>query len=499
MNKLSVRQSFGINSNVNNCVSFSDDHQIVYISGNQLVALNTDTKEQSFISLGNIVNGVNSCTYGVTAIACCLIKKIIAIAESTDVTAIVTFYDSHTLKKKKVIHSNELGSKSIVSMSFSDDGRHLVVQGAGPEWNLLLWNVEKTPKIIGSIKASSSDDSPVYQVSICPWDYTTMIAVGKNIFKVFKIVEGFLRPQPLPLRRENVHISTHCWLQGDRLLLGTDVGELILFESLEYRAVIYPASISQSNDSSSSSTTDATITCIIPSSRGFITGGENGELKLFERKDDSRDYYVKEDICHLPGKHCGAIVAMAIGPDDTFICATNTQQIHSAVLNNLFNNKNDTTMTSIFEPVLTPFHGPNPATGEASILGIDVALWKRVIVTCGKDFSVRVWNPTDRKVELTKYYEEIPFSVSIHPSGLHMAISFTDKIKLVSVLLDDLTPYGEISVRSCNYLKFSHGGQYLAAIVGPTIHIYDAFTTATLCTLRGKIHYENMPLDRPQI
>jgi WD40 repeat protein len=491
MSKLVVRQTFGISSSVNNCISFTDDHQLAYVSGNHLTLLNTDTKEQSFVQLGNTINGVNAYAYRVTAMVCSIIKLVIAIAETIDTSGIVTFYDSHSLKKKKTLVNADLGSNSIVSLSFSEDGRHLLVPGAGPEWNLVLWNVEKTPKILSSIKSSLSDDSPVHQVSICPWDYTTMVTVGKNILKAFKYIEGSLRQQPLSFRRDNIHVSAHCWLQDDRLLLATESGEIILFENLEYRAVIYPSSgntITREINSNSAwdPATGSHITCVIPSSRGFITGGRNGEIQLFERKDDSKDYYVKDDTCTLPGTHCGTVLSLTIGPDDTFVCATNTQQIYSTVLNNFLNNKNDHAMSSsIFEPVLAPFHGPNVTTGEASILGIDVALWRRIVVTCGKDGSVRLWNLSDRRIELMKYFDEIPFSVAIHPSGLNMAIAFADRIKLMSVLQDDFVTHGDIPVRSCSFVKFSHGGQYLAAVVGPTILVYDTFSCGTLCTFRG--------------
>jgi len=84
-----------------------------------------------------------------------------------------------------------------------------------------------------------------------------------------------------------------------------------------------------------------------------------------------------------------------------------------------------------------------------------------------------------------KYFDEIPLSVAIHPSGLNMAIAFADRIKLMSVLQDDFVTYGDIPVRSCSFVKFSHGGQYLAAVVGPTILVYDTFSCGTLCTFRG--------------
>jgi hypothetical protein len=69
-----------------------------------------------------------------------------------------------------------------------------------------------------------------------------------------------------------------------------------------------------------------------------------------------------------------------------------------------------------FELLSTSFHGPGP-TGSACITGMDVCIWKPLIVTCGRDRSVRVWNYQERVVELMKEFPEEAQSVAMHPSG----------------------------------------------------------------------------------
>ena len=70
-----------------------------------------------------------------------------------------------------------------------------------------------------------------------------------------------------------------------------------------------------------------------------------------------------------------------------------------------------------FELLSTSFHGPGPS-GSACITGMDVCIWKPLIVTCGRDRSVRVWNYQERVVELMKEFPEEAQSVAMHPSGL---------------------------------------------------------------------------------
>eukprot|EP01035_Chromulina_nebulosa_P020040 gene20040-26020_t len=435
MSKLIVKQAFGLTPNVKNCVTYIDDHSLAYACGHLICIINTDSKEQTFITLGG------------------------------------TAYKSH-------------GSTEYVSISFSDDGKQCLTQGGSPEWNLLLWNVEKSPKVIASIKTTSNDEYPVNQVSFCPWDSTTILVVGKNVMKIFKFTEGQLRFQPINLRRDFINVSAHCWLPTDRLVISTEIGELLLFENLEYRTMIYPTN----NDDKHKS-----ISCIISTSRGFLTGGRDGEIQSFERKDETKEYYHRDDVYNLPNNNSNILV-MTIGSDDTLVCATESQQLLYISISNLYNLNNQLTIADNkpsnnsknqhFEYLLTSFHAPS-LTGDASITGIDVALWRPLVVTCGKDNSVRLWNPIDKKIELIKYYEEEPTSVSIHPCGLHMSIAFNDKVKLVSILSDDLSAYSEIPVRSCNYTKFSNGGQYLAIIAGPIIQIHDIYTSTLLFTLRG--------------
>lgn len=150
--KIIIKQAFGINNTVKNGLIFSNDHQLLYVTGNNVVVYNLETREQSFIQSNN--SHVNSNSYtatsghsyiprGITAISTSPHKKIIAVAERVDPTAVLTFYDSGTLRRKKFIQYGELGSKEIVSISFSDDGKYCIAQGGAPDWNLVQWNVEK--------------------------------------------------------------------------------------------------------------------------------------------------------------------------------------------------------------------------------------------------------------------------------------------------------------------------------------------------------------------
>lgn len=171
---------------------------------------------------------------------------------------------------------------------------------------------------------------------------------------------------------------------------------------------------------------------------------------------------------------------IAVGTDDSLVLATDTQQLLYFTVSSLQHAKD----SSGFENLYLSFHGPN-VRGESAITGIDVALWKPIVATCGKDKTVRVWNPSDKKIDLMKEFDEEPTALSMHPSGIYIAVGFSDKIKILAVLLDDLCLCKEVTVRYCSLVKFSRGGHFIAAVNASNIQVFNTFTGAIICTLRG--------------
>ena len=488
--KLVVKHAFGINSEIRNGLLFCDDHQIAYVCGHQVVIFNTESKEQFFISPTGL-QGFQS--QGITAIACAYKKKFVAIAEKADPVAVVSFYDTHTGRKRKTLHYSDLGSKEIRSVAFSEDCRFCLTLGAGPDWNLVLWAVEKSAKVLCTHKISNSDDVPFYQVSYCPWDAALILCIGKSALKVFRISDGQLKPVTLSFRRESSNFISHCWLEEDqKLVIGTEAGEILLLENLEFRTVIYPTGNEPVEDI-------RPILGIIATSRGFAVGTTMGELRFFERNPNMKDHFIMEDSFQIPRESLGpsknildqipsvdiSISGLALGSDDSIICSTSTDQLLTFSLSQLKAIKDSIAPAGTgVEFLLTSFHGPNNK-GEAAITGIDVALWKPIVVTCGKDKTVRIWNTNERKLELMKEVDDEPVCLSVHPSGMYISVGFSNRITIYSVLIDNLETTGTIACRNCTAIKYSKGGHFLASIHASNIQIFNSFSGALLFILRG--------------
>ncbi len=72
---------------------------------------------------------------------------------------------------------------------------------------------------------------------------------------------------------------------------------------------------------------------------------------------------------------------------------------------------------------------------------------KPLLVTCSTDKSVRLWNYNDRTCELTKYFADEIFSVAIHPTGLQILVGFADKLRLMTVLMEDMKTVKELGIK----------------------------------------------------
>ena len=73
-------------------------------------------------------------------------------------------------------------------------------------------------------------------------------------------------------------------------------------------------------------------------------------------------------------------------------------------------------------------------------------------------------------------------------------MGFEDKLRLLSIVMDELRPVKELPIKGCRDCRFSTGGQYFAAANGTTIAIYNTYTLENVGNLRG--HHGKVRLRR---
>lgn len=393
--------------------------------------------------------------------------RYVAIAEKGD-KAVIHIHDLNTLRKRKTLLLTDNLSDTCVWVAFSGDHKYCLTQGGAPDWVLSLWLWEKT-KLVASVKASNQAGGAVNQVDFSPNDPTTICASGNGIIKFFRFVDGQFRLQTTPLKREPANFLCHAWVSDDRLIAAADSGELWLFEQMEFRQIL------------SSSPSDGNfVGSILGYSKGFVCGGSGGIVRLYDRSDDGREYYKKSKTFSVEG-NTSTIKDIAISPtEDSLVCSMENNQLYVLTLSSTDILKED---AMNFELLSTSFH--SPGVSGSHITGLDTCVRKPLIATCGLDKSVRIWNYLDKSTDIMKFFKEDTFSVAFHPSGLHVVVGFTDKLKMLNILMDDIRTFREFAIKACKEVRFSHGGQFFAAANNNVVQVYSTYTGDLVGVLRG--------------
>mmetsp|Transcript_22834 Transcript_22834/g.63112 ORF Transcript_22834/g.63112 Transcript_22834/m.63112 type:complete len:1547 (+) Transcript_22834:150-4790(+) len=459
---IAPRFVFGFRADVANNVAYAEDGAVVYPAGHNVVLYSPDIRTQRLIP-GTLESE------GISAMCVSANKKLLAVAERSE-KAIITVYDLQTLKRRKVLVAPDVGSKEYVSLSFSADGKLLLAQGGGPEWNMVLWVWEKS-KIAGTVKTTNQQGLPVFACNYSPGDGGMIGVLGQNIFKVLKYLDGTIKALNFNIgKRDMSTIACMEWVPPDsndlkeKLLLGTTEGEVLLLEhGTEFKNVF----------SCENTGGGLVVQCIVCYSKGFVVGQDGGVVTIFE-KDDKEMYRRARafTIENNPVK----IKHVAISPSEEHLtCSLENGQVYSLLLSNSEIMKAD---EMNFDVLGTNNH-------QGPVTGMDMCVRKPLIASCSTDKSVRLWNYNDRTCELVKWFPDEIFSIAIHPSGLQVLVGFADKLRLMTILMEDLKTVKEFGIKGCRECCFSTGGQYFAAVNGTTISIYNTYTCENVGNLRG--------------
>ncbi len=84
-----------------------------------------------------------------------------------------------------------------------------------------------------------------------------------------------------------------------------------------------------------------------------------------------------------------------------------------------------------------------------------------------------------------QHFNEEAQCISFHPSGLHLLVGFSDKLRMLNVLMNDIRPFKEFSIKACKEARFSNGSHLFAAVNGNTINIFSTYTCENIGNLRG--------------
>ena len=99
--------------------------------------------------------------------------------------------------------------------------------------------------------------------------------------------------------------------------------------------------------------------------------------------------------------------------------------------------------------------------------------------------SVHLCVCLSRSLDVWKEFQEEAHSVALHPSGLFVLVGFSEKLRLLNILIDDIRVFKEISIRGCRECRFSTGGHLFAAANSNLIQVYGTYTFENVGNLKG--------------
>uniref|UniRef100_A0A7S4PPE0 Uncharacterized protein n=1 Tax=Guillardia theta TaxID=55529 RepID=A0A7S4PPE0_GUITH len=451
---LQFSHCYGAWSGVRDNVIHTSDNSIAYPAGRHLCVYNSETKEMSFLLQPENVEVMTAISASPNT------RKYLAVAEQlVDGTSQVSVFNTASEKRVKTL--SHADCKTFVSLCFSNDSKFLVTVGGGPEFTMIYWNWFHA-KVVASCRINSE----VRRVSFSPLDNVQIASSGPGLLKLWRLQESTLKGfNMLSGKIASSNFTDHAWAPGDRLLASTDNGDVLVVEQGELRCIV------------KTRLSGSPINSLSVYSSGFIIGGTEGRMSVYE-KNDAREKGEDKDPYHhfktfRSNEHV-EILSVSVSPQEETLAAffSNNQVATFPIVNIDILKEGD----NHFQYVGSGFHS-QPVTG------LDICVRRPLVATCGGDRSVRIWNYMDKNCEVSKIFSEDLSAIAIHPSGFHVLIGFTDKLRFFNVLMDDLRQFQEFPIKGCKEVRFSHGGHKFAAVNISNIVIFSTYTFEKLGVL----------------
>ncbi|CAD6207355.1 GSCOCG00010189001-RA-CDS [Cotesia congregata] len=480
--ELHTKVFYGLKTDVLNNAHFVTDSDVLYPVGNALAVHNFERQKQRLLHLSDKRN--------VNIIALTPNKKYVALCETGDKPSI-SIYDLSQLKRKKslVIPYDSPGVTKFSCIAFSFDNRYLAAITGEPDSTLLYYLWEKG-KVESSLKLPNLDpESYISLISCNPGDVGIVAVAGPHTFKLLTVSETVWRPYGFS-KADNLLISSLVWLNTDRLLFGTKDGRLFYLDNGDLKAIFIVKELNVINlktrdefvitPSPELSSWPEEIRSLVSYPKGFAFGWGSGSLLVFQKENHHK--FIKKQVFKVPNQ-----VSTASGEDLYRINSVNINPSHNQLIvttgwSQLFSAK----LSDDSEDLEEELQIMGQALHQGKISKVSMCAWKSVFMTCGaSDRSVRLWDYESESLLMMKQYSEDIFSVSLHPVGLFCLISFTDKLRFMKILIDDLIPAKEFAIRDCRTMSFSQGGHLFAAVNGNVIQVYTTVTFAQRLVLKG--------------
>lgn len=225
-------------------------------------------------------------------------------------------------------------------------------------------------------------------------------------------------------------------------------------------------------------------------SKGFIVGGDKGQLMIFENTGEPKTPFTRvatlPTLPNVSAKTPQSLLNLLATTtvrnidlskqEDTLIFSTENQQIIKVQLN--MERPGDEVDYSY---LVMPFH-------SKQVNGMDACIKKPFVATTSTDRTIKVWSYTAQNgfnLEIDQLFKEEPYCVAFHPSGFHLVVGFNERIRMMNLFEKSLASYKDIQVRMCREIKFAHGGHLFAVANQSTINVYNFYLPETPKVFKG--------------
>ncbi|XP_032681142.1 cilia- and flagella-associated protein 57-like [Odontomachus brunneus] len=492
---LQTRVFYGLQTDIIGNAHYITDAEILYPVGNVLAVHNFAQRDQKLIRLPE--------KYRINIICVSPNKKYVALSETGEKPTI-SVYDIISLKRKKLlgIPYEATGVTKFSCMAFTHDNKNLAAITGEPDQTMLFYNWEKG-KVESTYKvANPQNPLAIAETIACnPAESAVMAFGGSYTFRFLTIAETVWRSYGFA-KAENLLICSMTWLNADRLLVGTKNGRILYLENGDLKNIYQISETVSMNlkireeyvmpaDQSSQMTLEPRdnaweqhVRCLIAFPRGFVYALGVGTIVLFEK--EGKHKYTKRNIYVMPMQAWSKedtpdlyrinTINVNVSFDHLIVTAGWSQLFHIALWGPDLNMDPEPQQLSIMGQ---PLH-------HGSISDLSVCAWKSVFMTCGEfDRSVRLYDFETESLIMLKQYAEEVCGLAMHPMGLFCLIGFSDKLRFMTILIDDLLPMHEFAIRSCRTIRFSHGGHMFAAVNGNIVQVYTTIGFHNLFVLKG--------------
>ncbi|XP_033229090.1 cilia- and flagella-associated protein 57 [Belonocnema kinseyi] len=489
---LQCRIFYGLKTDVIGNAHYITDGEIFYPVGSALSIHHVSQRRQKLIRLSD---------KQINIIAVASNRKYAAVCEVGEKPTIAV-YDLRSLKRKKAlgIPYDAPGVDRFSCLSFTLDNKYIVAITGEPDQMMLFYNWEKG-KVESNIKVGNpqNPNSTVNLLACNPGDVGIVAIGGPFIFKFLTVSETVWRPYGFT-KADNLVITSLAWMNLDRLLAGTRDGKILYLENGELKNIykmidttminlkireeyVMQTSVSETSLEYANKVWEHEISGLTVFSNYFAFAFGPGRIVIFEQ--DGQHKYVKQYLYKVPAQiskeesdHLYRINTINSNlSSDRLIVTTGWSQIFFAKVGGS-NGKADPEERDLETVGENLHHGP--------IGSLSMCTWKPIFMTCGElDCSVRIWDYESESLVMIKQYMEDIFCVALHPNGLFCLVGFSDKLRFMTILIDDLLVMHEFPIRNCRTAAFSHGGHLFAAVNGNIIHVYSTMDFRSQFLLKG--------------